>query len=80
MRTSANRLHSLRLYEQVLSFGFETAPASAPYTPPLVTEAAESALQHFIPPVVQKRMLAGQDSIWLSEFRKVCILFVALPG
>ncbi len=69
----------------VLAYGFAPPPPAGPdtgfvFTPPLVTEREEIALEHFIPPIVKKRMLAGQDSIWLSEFRKVCILFVALPG
>jgi class 3 adenylate cyclase len=46
---------------------------------PNITSQQEAALIGFIPLVVQRRLDAGMAASWLAEYRKVHIMFVALP-
>jgi class 3 adenylate cyclase len=57
-----------------------TKPFLPKFDPMPVPNELEDVLQAFIPPMVRKSLEGGSSAAWLSEFRRVCVMFVALPG
>jgi class 3 adenylate cyclase len=46
---------------------------------PLLTEQARNGLQSYIPAAILSRLEAGHED-WISEIRRVTVMFVKLPG
>lgn len=57
----------------------DNLPAAEPLLRPPVHPDSEPALRMFVPGVVLARLSAGMSD-WLSELRRVSVVFAALPG
>jgi class 3 adenylate cyclase len=59
------------------------SPKFHKFVPPSISSAQEKAISGFVPSIVRARTEAGaaaaQNSVWLSEFRRSFIMFIALP-